>query len=127
MSAGADAELVQIASDVWALHEAFTMEMMTAYRDELTKQALQRDREREMLLGTLETYFAAQGSAVEAGKRLYCHPNTVRHRLHRIERQTVRLLQDPRSCVELLIALEALRTLPGRSRLGEVPHRNGGP
>ena len=32
-----DAELVQIASDVWALHEAFTMEMMTAYRDELTK------------------------------------------------------------------------------------------
>jgi PucR C-terminal helix-turn-helix domain/GGDEF-like domain len=276
-----DAELVQIASDVWALHEAFTMEMMTAYRDELTKQALQRDRERsalveallegpladtatvweaadllglpyqglfavvaaettalarqplpnienrlrardigsawrllpdlqvgivslrsaetiepvatmlrsaatarigvspaytglektpqalhlarvalassvpgsvevcvfddaplavlvasspatsyriaervlgpllqippderEMLLDTLETYFAARGSAIEAGKRLYCHPNTVRHRLHRIERQTGRLLQDPRSCVELLVALEALRRLP---------------
>jgi len=31
---------------------------------------------------------------------------------HRIERQTGRLLQDPRSCVELLIALEALRRLP---------------
>lgn len=276
-----DTELVQIASDVWALHEAFTMEMMTAYRDELTKQALQRDRERsalveallegpfadtatvwdaadllglpyqglfavvaaettalarqplpnienrlrardigsawrllpdlqvgivslrspetvepvarmlrsaatarigvspaytglektpqalhlarialassvpgsvevcvfddsplavlvasspatsyriaervlgpllqippderEMLLDTLGTYFAARGSAVEAGKRLYCHPNTVRHRLHRIERQTGRLLQDPRSCGELLVALEALRRLP---------------
>ena len=276
-----DAELVQIASDVWALHEAFTMEMMTAYRDELTRQALQRDRERsalveallagpladtatvweaadllglpyqglfavvaaettalarqplpkienrlrardigsawrllpdlqvgivslrspdmvepvarmlrsaatarigvsptytglektpqalhlarvalassvsgsvevcvfddaplavlvasspatsyriaervlgpllqippgerEMLLDTLETYFAARGSAIEAGKRLYCHPNTVRHRLHRIERQTGRLLHDPRSCGELLVALEALRRLP---------------
>ena len=48
----------------------------------------------------------------EAGKRLYCHPNTVRHRLHRIERQTGRLLQDPRACGELLVALEALRRLP---------------
>src|SRR6266568_2508548 len=48
-----DAELVQIASDVWALHEAFTMEMMTAYRDELTKQALQRDRERSALVEAL--------------------------------------------------------------------------
>jgi DNA-binding PucR family transcriptional regulator len=65
-----------------------------------------------MLLDTLGTYFAAQGSAIEAGKRLYCHPNTVRHRLHRIERQTGRLLQDPRSCGELFVALEALRRLP---------------
>jgi hypothetical protein len=48
-----DAELVQIASDVWALHEAFTMEMMTAYRDELTKHALQRDRERSALVEAL--------------------------------------------------------------------------
>ena len=68
--------------------------------------------EREMLLDTLGTYFAARGSAIEAGKRLYCHPNTVRHRLHRIERQTGRLLQDPRACGELLVALEALRRLP---------------
>jgi hypothetical protein len=35
-----DAELVRIASDVWALHEAFAAEMMAAYRDELTRQAL---------------------------------------------------------------------------------------
>ncbi len=68
--------------------------------------------EREMLLDTLGTYFAAGGSAIEAGKRLYCHPNTVRHRLRRIEQQTGRLLQDPRSCGELLVALEALRRLP---------------
>jgi len=69
--------------------------------------------EREMLLDTLGTYFAAQGSAIEAGKRLYCHPNTVRHRLHRIERQTGRPLHDPRSSAELFVALQALRTLPG--------------
>ena len=44
---------------------------------------------------------------------LSCHPNTVRHRLHRIERQTGRPLNDPRSSAELFVALEALRTLPG--------------
>jgi PucR C-terminal helix-turn-helix domain/GGDEF-like domain len=69
--------------------------------------------ERDMLLNTLAAFFAARGSAIEAGKRLYCHPNTVRHRLHRIERQTGRPLNDPRSSAELFVALEALRTLPG--------------
>jgi PucR C-terminal helix-turn-helix domain/GGDEF-like domain len=68
--------------------------------------------ERDMLLNTLAAFFAFQGSAVEAGKHLYCHPNTVRHRLRRIERQTGRSLQDPRSSAELFIALEALRRLP---------------
>ena len=68
--------------------------------------------ERDMLLNTLAAFFAFQGSAIEAGKHLYCHPNTVRHRLHRIERQTGRSLQDPRSSAELFIALEALRRLP---------------
>jgi hypothetical protein len=32
---------------------------------------------------------------------------------HRIERQAGRALHDPRSCGELFVALEALRTLPG--------------
>src|SRR5258708_26126445 len=68
--------------------------------------------ERDMLLDTLAAFFAFQGSAVKAGKHLYCHPNTVRHRLHRIERQTGRSLQDPRSSAELFVALQALRTLP---------------
>jgi hypothetical protein len=69
--------------------------------------------ERDMLLDTLAAFFALRGSAVEAGKHLYCHPNTVRHRLHRIERLTGRALNDPRSSAELFVALEARRTLPG--------------
>ena len=68
--------------------------------------------ERDMLLSTLAAFFAFQGSAVEAGKHLYCHPNTVRHRLRRVERHTGRSLQDPRSSAELFIALETLRRLP---------------
>ena len=76
--------------------------------------------ERDMLLNTLAAFFAFQGSAIEAGKHLYCHPNTVRHRLRRIERQTGRPLQDPRSSAELFIALEALRTLPGPAATPEA-------
>ena len=68
---------------------------------------------RQMLLNTLAAFFAFRGSAIEAGKHLYCHPNTVRHRLRRIERQAGRSLADPRSPAELFIALEVLRTLPG--------------
>ena len=69
--------------------------------------------EREMLLNTLATYFAVRGSAVEAGRRLYCH------RLRRIEHQTSRSLDDPLASAELCIALEALRRLPEPSEADE--------
>jgi sugar diacid utilization regulator len=78
--------------------------------------------ERDMLLDTLAAFFAFRGSAIEAGKHLYCHPNTVRHRLHRIERQTGRPLHDPRSSAELFVALQALRTLPGPVTRPEANH-----
>ena len=89
---------------------------MTSYR--VTKTILGplldiNPDERDMLLNTLAAFFSFQGSMSEAGKHLYCHPNTVRHRLRRIERQTGRSLQDPRSSAELFVALEALRRLPG--------------
>jgi len=47
-------------------------------------------------------------------------PNTVGHRLRRIERLTGRPLGDPRSSAELFVALEALRTLPGPVTSPEV-------
>jgi hypothetical protein len=72
--------------------------------------------ERDMLLDTLAAFFEFQGSAVEAGKHLFCHPNTIRHRLHRIERQTGRSLRNPRSSAELFVAMEALRRLPEQPR-----------
>jgi len=46
---------------------------------------------------------------VEAGKRIYCHPNTVRYRLRRLQEHTGRSLDDPRTVAELLAALDALR------------------
>jgi hypothetical protein len=69
--------------------------------------------EQHVLLGTLATFFAAGGAINEVARRMYCHRNTVRHRLRRIEQKTGRSLDDPRAAAELCVALEALRRLPG--------------
>src|SRR6266536_887023 len=70
-------------------------------------------QDRSTLLGTLRAWFEAGGSAVETGKRIYCHPNTVRYRLRRLQERTGRSLDDPRAVAELLVALEALHLMPG--------------
>jgi hypothetical protein len=67
--------------------------------------------ERDLLLETLEAYFTA-GSIVEAGKRLFCHRNTVRHRLSRIEQLTGRSVDDALGAVELYIAVQTMLRLP---------------
>ncbi len=63
----------------------------------------------DILLDTLAVWSAHNGSAVEAATYLYCHPNTVRYRLRRLEERTGRSLSDPRAVAELLLALEAHR------------------
>ncbi|MEU1309076.1 helix-turn-helix domain-containing protein [Streptomyces cinnamoneus] len=68
--------------------------------------------ERTRLLETLECWFAAAGSAAEAARLLYCHRNTVRYRLRRLEELTGHSLQDPRAVADLAVALSALRLLP---------------
>jgi hypothetical protein len=66
-------------------------------------------QDRATLLGTLQAWFDAGGSADEAGRRIYCHPNTVRYRLRRLQEHTGRSVDDPRAAAELLAALDALR------------------
>lgn len=68
--------------------------------------------EQSRLLDTLEHWFKAGGSAADAAGRLYCHRNTVRYRLRKLEELTGRSLQDPRAVADLAIALGALRVLP---------------
>lgn len=67
--------------------------------------------ESEVLLTTLQTYFEVAGSVSAAARRLSCHPNTVRHRLKRIEVRTGHSLSDPRGSAELMIAMQAHRWL----------------
>ena len=71
------------------------------------------EQERRLLFETLRVWQESEASVRATAEVFFCHPNTVRHRLHRIERQTGRALHDPRSSAELFVALQALRTLPG--------------
>jgi PucR C-terminal helix-turn-helix domain/GGDEF-like domain len=65
-----------------------------------------------VLLDTFGAWLEAGGSANDAAAKIYCHPNTVRHRLHRIEELTGRSLARPTDLAELCLAFEVERRLP---------------
>jgi PucR C-terminal helix-turn-helix domain/GGDEF-like domain len=68
--------------------------------------------ERTVLLDTFQAWLQAGGSANDTAAKIYCHPNTVRHRLHRIEQLTGRSLSRPTDLAELCLAFEVERRLP---------------
>jgi sugar diacid utilization regulator len=67
--------------------------------------------EREMLFETYRVWQDNDASVGRAAEVLTCHPNTVRHRLHRIEKRTGRSLSRPRDVAELCLAFEVHRRL----------------
>ena len=68
------------------------------------------DDEREVLIETFRAW-QDDGSMRTAGEMLFCHPNTVRYRLHRIEERTGRSLTRPRDIAELCLVFEVHRRL----------------
>ncbi|MGD1254614.1 PucR family transcriptional regulator [Mycobacterium seoulense] len=68
--------------------------------------------ERAVLLDTFQAWLDSGGSANDAASKIFCHPNTVRHRLRRIEELTGRSLSRPRDVAELCLVFEAERRLP---------------
>src|SRR5271155_5396532 len=69
------------------------------------------DEDREMLFETFRVWQNSDASVSAVADRLYCHPNTVRHRLRRIEKGTGRSLSRPRDVAELCLAFEVHRRL----------------
>jgi DNA-binding PucR family transcriptional regulator len=67
--------------------------------------------EREILFETFSVWVENDGSLRDTGKSLFCHPNTVRYRLHRIEQHTGRSMSCPRDVAELCLAFEVQRRL----------------
>jgi hypothetical protein len=63
------------------------------------------DEERAVLLDTLAAFLASDGSPTRAADELYCHRNTVMHRLRRIESVTGLKLTDPRARLLWQLAL----------------------
>jgi hypothetical protein len=62
--------------------------------------------ERELLFDTFRVWLDNDASVRASAELLFVHPNTVRKRLHRIERRTGRTLSRPRDVIELTLALE---------------------
>jgi hypothetical protein len=77
------------------------------------------DQERDVLYETFQAWVDNDGSTRAVGELLFCHPNTVRYRLHRIEQRTGRSLSKPRDVAELCLAFEVQRRLmhPDGSKL----------
>ena len=69
------------------------------------------DEERELLFETFRVWQENDASVSAAAERLFCHPNTVRHRLRRIEKRTDRSLSRPRDVAELCLVFEVHRRL----------------
>lgn len=80
-----------------------------------------------VLLDTLSAWFESGGSTKEAAQLSFCHPNTVRYRLRKLQDELDRSLTNPADQAELLAALRALRTYPAApaSLSFDAPH--GGP
>jgi sugar diacid utilization regulator len=69
------------------------------------------DVDRKMLFETFRVWLDNDASVSGAAEVLVCHPNTVRHRLRRIEKHTGRSLSRPRDVAELCLAFEVHRHL----------------
>jgi hypothetical protein len=67
--------------------------------------------ERDVLFETFRVWLENDGSLRTVGELLFCHPNTVRYRLHRIEQRTGRSVTRPRDVAELSLAFEVHRLL----------------
>jgi DNA-binding PucR family transcriptional regulator len=68
--------------------------------------------DRDLLLATFDAWIDGGGSAQVAAAALFCHPNTVRYRLRRIETAAGRSLTDPADLAELVAAARAWGQLP---------------
>jgi DNA-binding CsgD family transcriptional regulator len=73
--------------------------------------------ERNVLLLTLRAWFDCQGSTKLTAERMFCHPNTIRHRLKRITDDLGRSLADPADIAEIGTALRALHIFPSTAHL----------
>ncbi|MFI5500743.1 PucR family transcriptional regulator [Nocardia asteroides] len=71
------------------------------------------DDDRGILITTAEAWLNARTSAADAARVLYCHENTVRYRMRRLEEHLDGSLDDPMTIAELTTALQAIRTFPG--------------
>lgn len=72
------------------------------------------EEERKVLLETLKVWIDAGGSTTKTADRMYCHPNTIRYRLRRIEERTGRYLNRPTDVAAVCLAMQVELSTPSR-------------
>lgn len=77
-------------------------------------------RDGDVLIATLEAWFATSGSSSATAKRLHCHRNTVLHRLGRVHALTGRSTTNPAEAAELYVAVRAVLLGDARPQLPPV-------
>ena len=116
-----------------------TFRDLGAYRYVLAAQDLGRDADRQRLdrlvdyderrgttlLGTLERYLDERGNVVGTARALYIHPNTLRQRLERIERESGLDLERD-DWLSLAIAVKVVRLEQMRERSDDGRGTHGG-
>jgi hypothetical protein len=67
--------------------------------------------DRTVLFHTFRTWIKNRGSVAQTAADVFCHPNTIRHRLRRIEERSGRSLTVPHELAELCLAFEIRQRL----------------
>ncbi|GAA2598121.1 helix-turn-helix domain-containing protein [Actinomadura fulvescens] len=80
--------------------------------------------QRERLLATLHTWLTTRGTAAEMADELHVHPQTVRHRIKRLEKELGGRLTDPDDRFAIEIVLRAM-WLRGRRDIASTEYRDG--
>jgi hypothetical protein len=79
--------------------------------------------DRDVLLDTVDAWIGNAGSTKRTACELYCHPNTVRYRLQRVQTELRISLTDPSALAELVVALRAWRLFGNARSLAAEPDR----
>lgn len=88
-------------------------EVMAKIRSSVLRRVIELPiAERTILFDTFQAWLREGGSANDTATKIFCHPNTVRHRLRRIEELTSRSLSRPLDIAELCLAFEVEQRLP---------------
>jgi hypothetical protein len=108
--------------EMWLLSDTTLAQEIV--RRQVTVLAQIPDNERAWLIDTFEPWLERRGTAVEIGKILGIHPQTVRYRINRLKEIFGDIIDDPDQRLAFELTLRVMRLLRGRdggsATMGEI-------
>ncbi len=119
-----DGQDVHCFEDLGFLHWLYQFppqaKLSNRYMDGIQVLAAEEKAARAELLRTLEVFLDYGANAAETARAMNIHRNTLTYRLKQIETYTQLSLNDPKTRVNLHVAVKALRLKGGRMKIEEV-------